>query len=147
MSANNIQNPDSGAASGAARSKGQILAGRILHAVVIVFMIVDFGMKLLRMQPAVDATVSLGFRAGAVFVIGLFGLACFVVYAIPRTAPIGAVLWTGYLGGAIAIQMRAGSSAFENMFPLFFAIAIWGNLWLRDSRVDAFLSARGRKAA
>lgn len=121
-------------------SKGRILSGRILHGLVIVFLVMDVVMKLLRMQPAIDATMRLGFRPEAVFTIGLIGLACLVVYVVPRTTLIGALLWTGYLGGAIAIQMRAGSSLFETTFPIYVAIVMWLGLWLRDARVNTLLS-------
>src|SRR5579863_25866 len=140
MTASNIDDRyPSGAVTGASRSKGKLLAGRILHVLVILFLVMDAGMKLLRMQPAIEASVRIGFTPDAVFVIGLIGLACLIVFVIPRTALVGAVLWTGYLGGAIAIQMRAGSSTFETTFPLYIAAALWLELWLRDSRVDALL--------
>ena len=142
MTATNTENrfASRSASTDAMPSKGRMLTGRILHGVVIVFLVMDVVMKLLRMQPAIDATVRLGFQPDAVFTIGLIGLACLVVYVIPRTTLIGALLWTGYLGGAIAIQMRAGSSVFETTFPIYIAFVMWLGLWLRDTRVNTFLS-------
>jgi hypothetical protein len=142
MTATNIDNrfPEPAVAANPVRSKGRILAGRILHGLVILFFAMDAVMKLLRMQPPIDATVRLGFKADDVFTIGLIGLVCLIVYVIPRTTLIGALLWTGYLGGAIAIQMRAGSSLFETTFPIYVAIVMWLGLWLRDARVNRLLA-------
>ena len=67
---------------------------------------------------------------------------CLVTYVIPRTSVLGAVLWTGYLGGAVAIHVRAGSPLFSHtLFPIYVAAFLWGGLWLRDRRVRALLSA------
>ena len=140
MTASNIDKVYSGqGVASASRSKGRVVTGWVLHGLVTLFLIMDVVMKLLRTQPSVDATVRIGFQADAVFTIGLIGLVCLIVYVIPRTTLLGALLWTGYLGGAVAIQMRAGSSLFETTFPIFFAIVMWLGLWLRDSRVDSFL--------
>ena len=73
--------------------------------------------------------------------IGLVLLACLIVHLIPRTATIGAVLLTGYLGGAIATHVRMGDPLFSHtLFPLYFAVMIWGGLYLRDARVRAFIA-------
>lgn len=140
MTASNIERSDSGrgVASGT-RSKGRVISGWVLHGLVTLFFAMDAVMKLLRMQQAIDATVRIGFPADAVFSIGVIGLVCLIIYVIPRTVLLGALLWTGYLGGAVAIQMRAGSSLFETTFPIYVAIVMWLGLWLRDSRVDSFL--------
>jgi hypothetical protein len=141
MTATNIDDrfADRPVSTYATLSKGRVWAGRILHGLVILFLIMDVVMKLLRMQPAIDATIRLGFKPDAVFTIGLIGLACLIVYVIPRTTLIGALLWTSYLGGAVAIQMRAGSSVFETTFPIYVGIVMWLGLWLRDARVNRLL--------
>jgi DoxX-like family len=123
------------------RTKGHIFTGRILTGAAVVFMAVDAGMKVFGLKAAVDATVQLGFPQSAVFTIGVVALVCVVVYLIPRTAVIGAILWTGCLGGATAIDMRAGAPLFSNtLFPVYFAVLLWAGLWLRDSRVDALFA-------
>ena len=78
--------------------------------------------------------------------IGILALACTAVYAIPRSAVLGAVLLTGYLGGAIATQVRAGAGLFPIFFPLIIAALIWGGLFLRDDRLRDFLPLRSRHA-
>jgi hypothetical protein len=70
-------------------------------------------------------------------------VACLVLYLVPRTAPLGAVLWTGWLGGAIATHLRLGAPVFTHLlFPLYVAVPLWLGLWLRDPRVRAVLGAR-----
>ena len=69
-------------------------------------------------------------------------LACLILYLVPRTAPLGAVLWTGYLGGAIATHVRVGNPLFSHtLFPIYVAAMLWGGLWLRDARVRRLLQS------
>src|SRR4051812_46001990 len=82
------------------------LAGRILTGIVAILLALDAGIKLAHSREAVQGTVQLGFQAHHVLPIGLIALGCLVLYLIPRTAPLGAVLWTGYFGGAVATQLR-----------------------------------------
>lgn len=91
-------------------------------------------------KAAVDGTVQLGFESHHLPVIGMIALVCLVLYVVPRTAPLGAILWTGYLGGAIAVNLRLDNPLFTyTLFPIYFAAVIWGGLYLRDSRVRALL--------
>lgn len=114
--------------------------GRILTGLAALFLAMDAGMKILGARQAVDGTVQLGFAPHMVPTIGLLALACLVLYIIPRTAPVGAVLCTGYLGGAVAASLRLGSPLFTNtLFPVYFAALVWGGLYLRDDRVRALL--------
>jgi hypothetical protein len=115
-------------------------AGRILSGLAILFLTMDVVMKLVGARVSVDGTVQLGFSADQVLTIGLIGLVCLVLYVIPRTAPLGAVLWTGYLGGAIATHLRLHNPLFSHtLFPIYVAALIWGGLYLRDARVRALL--------
>ena len=115
-------------------------SGRILTGIVVLFLSFDVAVKLAGIKQAVDGTVALGFAPYHVLTIGLIGLVCLVLYVIPRTAPLGAVLWTGYLGGAIATHLRLGNPLFTHiLFPVYVAAALWGALYLRDSRVRALL--------
>lgn len=112
--------------------------GRVLSAIAALFLIMDGGMKVMRAAPSVEGTVALGFPEGSVVGIGVLLLACVAVYLVPRTALLGAVLLTGYLGGAIAVHVRLGNPLFTHtLFPLYVATMVWGGLALRDARVRA----------
>lgn len=129
------------ARQGASVSK-RIVAGRIISAVPILFMIFDGGIKLARIAPVTDAFVQLGFPVALAPAIGILALACTAIYAIPRTSVLGAILLTGYLGGAIAIQVRSAAGAFPIVFPLIIGALVWGGLFLRDDRLRVFLPYR-----
>lgn len=117
-------------------------AGHILTGLAALFLAMDVAMKLAGAKAAVDGTAQLGFAPGTVPILGVIGLACLVLYIIPRTAPLGAVLWTGYLGGAVAAQLRVGHPLFtQTLFPVYVAALVWGGLYLRDPRVRALLRA------
>ena len=118
-------------------------AGRIISALAVLFLTFDVTIKVLRLQFAVDGTVQLGFPANSVLTMGLIELVCLVLYLVPRTSVIGAILWTGYLGGAIAKHLRLGNPMFSHvLFPLYVAAFLWGGLWLRDPRARAILRAQ-----
>jgi hypothetical protein len=133
-------------ATGAPRSggKARLWTGRIASGIAVAFLAFDTVIKLVQLAPAVEGTKQLGYPAGVVLPIGLMELACLVIYMIPRTAIIGAVLWTGYLGGAIATHVRMDSPlATHVLFPIYVAVLLWGGLYLRDRRVRALLGPRG----
>lgn len=116
--------------------------GRVLSGIAVLFLAVDVAMKLAGAKVAVDGTTQVGFAPHHVLPIGLIGLVCLIVYLIPRTAPIGAVLWTGYLGGAVATHMRLDNPLFSHtLFPIYVAALLWGGLYLRDERVRGLLRA------
>lgn len=118
-------------------------AGRIATGIAVLFLAFDTAIKLVAAGPAVEGTAELGFAAHLLRPIGLIELACLVVYLVPRTAPLGAVLWTGYLGGAIATHLRLGNPLFTHtLFPIYVAALLWGGLYARDVRVRALLHAR-----
>ncbi len=119
--------------------KTTIWAGRIISALAILFLAFDTIIKVLNLPPAVEATTQLGYPASLVVGIGLLELACLVIYLIPRTSVLGAILLTGYLGGAIATQVRAGSPLFSVVFPVIMGALIWGGLFLREERLPALL--------
>lgn len=123
-------------------TKTAIWAGRILSALAVLFLIFDGGIKVLNMAPAVEATTQLGYPASLVVGIGIIELACLVVYVIPRSSVLGAILLTGYLGGAIATQVRAGSPLFQIVFPIIIGALIWGGLFLREARLRALIPLR-----
>jgi hypothetical protein len=96
-------------------------------------MIFDGGVKVLKLAPAVEGTAKLGYPASIVFPLGIVALACTALYAIPRTSVLGAILLTGYLGGATATQVRVGSTSY--LFPVVLGILLWLGIYLRDIRV------------
>lgn len=121
-------------------SRRAVVAGRIVSGVGALFMAFDAGMKLLQAAPAIEATAQLGYPTSVVLWLGVVQLVCLALYLIPRTAVLGAVLWTGYLGGAVATHVRVESSLFGHiLFPLYVAALLWGGLWLRDLRVRRLL--------
>lgn len=119
-------------------SRRSVIAGRVLTGIVALLLTLDAGVKLVGAKAAVEGSAQLGFTPQQVFVIGIIAVVCLVLYLIPRTAPIGAVLWTGYFGGAIVTHFRLGNPLFTHvLFPIYVSILIWGSLYLRDPRVRA----------
>ena len=115
-------------------------AGRILSGIAVLFLTFDMAIKLSMAKAAVEGTTQLGWQPHHLPILGAIQLVCLVVYLIPRTAPLGAVLWTGYLGGAIATHLRLDNPLFTHvLFPVYVAALLWGGLWLRDERVRAAL--------
>src|SRR5687768_4323412 len=106
--------------------KTTIWVGRSISAFAVLFLIFDSVIKVLNLAPAVEATTQLGYPASLVIGIGVLELACLAVYVIPRTTVLGAILLTGYLGGAIATQVRADSPLFSVVFPVIIGALIWG---------------------
>lgn len=114
--------------------------GRILSGLVVVFLASDAAFKLVQTPDAVDATARLGFPPGTLVGLGIVQLVCLLAYLVPRTAVLGAVLWTGYVGGAIATHLRTGGPLFNLIFPVLVAALLWGGLWLRDRRARLTLA-------
>ena len=121
-------------------TRWQARAGLIITAIVGLFLAFDTTVKLLGLPQAVDATVQLGYAASAVTTIGLIQACCLVLYLIPRTSVLGGILLTGYLGGAVATHVRAGSELFGYvLFPIYVGVLMWAALYLRDARVRALV--------
>ncbi len=121
-------------------SPSRLWGARIMQGIVVLFLTFDFTVKVLASPEAVDSTSQLGYPAGILTSLGVLELILLVIYLIPRTAPIGAVLWTGYLGGAIATHVRVGNPLFSHvLFPIYVAALLWGALYLRDRRVQALV--------
>ena len=124
-------------------STGKLWTARIITALVVLFLLFDLIVKLLRLPVAIQANVQLGYPESAVLVIGIIELVCLVTYLIPRTSVFGAILLTGYLGGAIASQFRAGNPLFSHtLFPIYIALLIWAPLYLRDEGVRGHIPVR-----
>jgi hypothetical protein len=110
-----------------------------MSALPALFLLVDGAMKLVKPRAVVVATVELGYPEGVIVALGLVLLACTVLYVIPRTSVLGAILLTGYLGGAVATHVRVGDGVFPILFPVILGALLWGGLYLRDGRLRAFL--------
>ena len=117
-------------------------AGRVLSALAVAFLAFDAVIKLVVAKPVVDSFAQLGWPAHLAVTVGVLELACLAVYLVPRTAVLGAVLLTGYLGGAIATHVRLENPLFSHvLFPTYVAALVWGGLYLRDRRLSALFSA------
>jgi hypothetical protein len=124
-------------------SKGGLWTGRILSLLSILFFLMDAVMKVLKPAFVVDATVKLGYQEGVIQGLGIALLIGTILYAIPSTSVLGAILLTGYLGGAVASNVRVGNPLFSNvLFPVYFALVLWGGLYLRDKRLRALIPVR-----
>lgn len=123
-----------------ASSKKSLWAGRILSALVILFLLMDAMMKVMKAAPAVQGTVGVGYPEGVVVGIGLALLVSTILYAIPQTSVLGAILVTGYLGGAVATNVRVGNPLFSFILaPVYVGILTWLGLYLRDPRLRALV--------
>jgi len=128
-------------------AKKRSIAGYVLTGLVALFLTFDTVMKLLQLAPAVQGTTELGYPAGTVIVIGVIELVCLVLYLVPRTSVLGALVLTGYLGGAIATHVRVGSPLpTHTLFPIYVALMVWGGLYLRESRLRELLPFRRERA-
>jgi len=121
-------------------SKTTSWSGRVLAGLVILFMIFDGTIHILKPQPVVDAFAQLGLPLHLSVGIGILELACTALFAIPRTSILGALLLTGYFGGAIATQVRAEAAWFPSIFPALMGALVWTSLALRDPRVRALIT-------
>ena len=120
-------------------SKPALWGGRILGGLAILFLIFDGLVKVMQLPQAVEPTVRFGFAASMVLPLGVLELVLLATYCFPRTAVLGAVLFTGYLGGAVATQARVGADAFSIVFPFIIGAMMWGALLLRNRQLRALV--------
>jgi hypothetical protein len=121
-------------------SRSQLWTGRVLSGLVIAFFLFDGGAKLFKPAPVVQACLQLGYPESTIVGIGIVLLASTLLYLIPRTAILGAVLLSGYLGGAVATNVRVSAPLFNIIFPVFFGCLVWTGLALHDGRVRTLLA-------
>ncbi|MFC1457668.1 DoxX family protein [Microvirga arabica] len=129
-------------AEAAPTSSGLVWTGRVLSGLVVLFLLFDGAIKLVPLQVVIDTVIPLGWPADPVTwrALGLVLIASTLLYAYPRTAFLGAVLLTAYLGGAVAAHVRVGSPLFSHiLFGVYVGVALWVGLWLRDPRIRALL--------
>ena len=121
-----------------------------MSALVVLFFLFDGVTKLLRLPPVMEATTRLGYSESSVVVIGVIALVCTVLYAIPATAALGAVMLTGFLGGATATNLRAGTPVFSHLlFPAYIGVLLWAGLLLLETTavlVEAWTTVIGTAA-
>lgn len=122
-----------------ASSQGRLWTGRILTGLSSAFLIFDASMKMLKVGPVLEASLRIGYPESALVGTGMVLFVCAVLYLIPRTSVLGAVLLSAYLGGAVAINVRAEQPAFNVAFPIMFAGIVWAGLALRESRLMRLL--------
>ena len=123
-------------------SKTSLWVGRIVGGLPVLFLLIDGAMKLVKPAVVVDATVKLGYSESTIIPIGVVLIICTLLYLIPATSVLGAILLTGYLGGAVATHVRAGEGVFPIVFPIIFGILLWLGLYLCDDRLKASLPLR-----
>ena len=126
-------------------SKAMLYTGRVVSVLVILFMLFDGTIKVLRLAAAVEGTVQVGYPASLVVPIGVAALVSIILYAIPQTSVFGAILLTGYLGGATATTVRMENPLF--FIPVVIGVLAWGGLFLRDGRLRALIPLRRPKPA
>ena len=122
-------------------SNARLWGGRIATGIPALFLLVDGAMKLVKPTVVVETTVQLGYPEGVIVPLGIVLLVSTILYLVPRTAVLGAILLTGYLGGAVATHVRIGNGAFEVLFPVIVGALVWGGLVLRNPRVADLLPA------
>jgi hypothetical protein len=122
-----------------ADSKNRTRAGHIISALPVLFLLFDGVTKLLKLPFVVEATVRLGYPESVIIGLGFILTACAVFYVIPRTSILGAILLTGYLGGAISAHVRVGAPLFSVVFPVILGALLWLGLYMRDQRLQALI--------
>ena len=120
------------------RTPTSVIVGRVITAIVVALLCFDASMKLFGVKEAIEGTTQLGYHASMLLPLGLIQLACIVLYLVPRTAPLGAILWTAYFGGAVATHVRLENPLFTHILSgVYVSAFLWLALYLRDARVRA----------
>lgn len=123
-------------------SKTSLWVGRIVSYLPALFLLVDGAMKLVKPRVVVEATVNLGYPESVIVPIGVVLIVCTILYLIPATSVLGAILLTGYLGGAVATHVRVNEGLFSIVFAVIFGMLLWLGLYLRDARLRALIPIR-----
>lgn len=127
----------------ASPSHKAIIGARALSTLATLFLLFDIVIKLFATREAVDGTRALGYDPDSLLTLAIIQIVCLALYLVPRTAVFGAILWTGYLGGAVATHFRLGNPLFSHqLFPIYVALLLWGGLWLRDTTLRTLVPLR-----
>lgn len=117
-------------------SKGRLWTARVMSVIVILFMLFDAVMKFIQPETVVQTTLALGYEEHHIIILGILALICTILYSIPRTSILGAVLLTGYYGGVVATHLRIDNPLFSHiLFPVYLAILAWGGIWLVNEKL------------
>ena len=128
------------------RSITSVRVGQVVSGLVAAFLLFDAVIHVLRVDPVVEGFQALGFPVEMAVGIGLIELICVALYVVPRTAVLGAILLTGYLGGAVSAQLRIEAPLLSTLlFPVYVGVLVWAGLYLRDSEVRALVPLRRRR--
>src|SRR5713101_8597736 len=134
-------------AAGASSSRRSVWVGRVLSGLVVLFLIPDGIIKFIKPAPVVETSAHLGLPLSLANTLGIILLICTAIYVFPRTSVLGAILLTGYLGGAVATHLRVGDPLFSHvLFPTYLGVLLWGGLYLREPCLRALLPLRSPKA-
>ncbi len=129
-------------------SKTKLWTSYVMSGLVILFMLMDSVMKFVKPPEVIEGTIALGFAEQHLPVIGALGLISTLLYTLPRTSFLGAILLTAYFGGAVATHLRLNNPLFTHtLFTVYFGILIWGGLWLRNSKLRELLPLRQSNAS
>lgn len=129
--------------STASVSKGKLWTARIMGGLVIAFMLMDSIFKLIPNDMVTAGAVELGYQAHHIPVMGVLGLTSILLFIIPRTQILGAILLTGYFGGAIATHLRLDNPLFSHiLFPVYLAVLAWGSLWLKNETLRKLIAGK-----
>ena len=121
-------------------SNRRIWAGRIVSALAALFLLFDGTIHIMRIPAVVEGFAKAGFPISTALPLGIIEIICIVLYVIPRTSVLGAILLTGYLGGAVATNVRQQLPMLGYvLFPVYVGVFIWGGLWLRDDRIRSLI--------
>jgi len=125
------------------QSKAMLWVGYVISGLVVLFLLFDAGIKLVELDIVKQTMAELGYPSDVAFGLGVLTLICTLLYVVPQTSVLGAILLTGYLGGAIATHLRVGSPVFSHLlFGVYLALMIWGGLFLRDPKLRALIPFR-----
>lgn len=117
-------------------AKSMLWAGRVLSGLSIMFLLFDCIIHIMNLPMVTEAFTQLGYNPSVALPLGIVELICLVLYVVPRTSVLGAILLTGYLGGAVATHVRVGDPLFSHiLFPVYVGIFVWGGLFLRNQKL------------
>jgi hypothetical protein len=126
-----------------ADSQKGLWAGRVISALAVLFLLFDSIIHIVRIGPVDQGFADLGYAVSLARPLGIIELVCVILYVLPRTSLLGAVLLTGYLGGAVATNLRVGAPLFSHvLFPVYVGVLLWGGLYLRDNRLRAIFPVK-----
>jgi hypothetical protein len=128
----------------ASTSKRKLWTGRALSTTIVLFLLMDSIIKFVKPAPVAESFAHLGWPVSLAVPLGIVLLICTLLYAVPRTAFLGAILLTGYLGGAVATHLRSGDPLFSHvLFPVYMGIVLWAGIFLRDNRLSMMTQSGG----